>query len=261
MGAKEIGIAYHGTTDANGNYINNPISKPLQLTLHATTGCALGSQSRNCDAGAAGAVAGELIAENYFKNKLEENGAIIQGNEVIIDQTKTNLTLNEVQQFKNTAVELAKIGGAVAAVLFAGADNSANAINIGAYAGGNSAVNNSIYLGGKYKMPASELIPGQDYDVHAGIQGTAVHISASLGSDGFGLSADANPTIGLGIYGNIIPHGEEAAFSVTQGVKNRSSFGFIVTQQENLGLTGSYGLAIPLSPSRTNLNIPISLDK
>ena len=64
---------------------------------------------------------------------------------MIIDPTKTNLTLNEVQQFKNTAVEFAKIGGAVAAVPFAGSDD-ASAIYAGSYAGSNAAINNTTGL-------------------------------------------------------------------------------------------------------------------
>ena len=149
VGAKEIGIAYHGTTDSNGKYINNPISQPLQLTLHGAVGCGLGSQNGNCAAGAAGAVAGELIAENYFRNKLEENGAIIEGNNVMIDPTQTDLTLNQVQHFKNTAMELAKLGGAFAAVPFAGSDDS-SAIYAGSYAGGNSAGNNALRVKAQY---------------------------------------------------------------------------------------------------------------
>ena len=135
VATKEIGIAYHGTTDSNGNYINTPISKPLQLTLHALTGCAIGSASGNCAAGAAGAVTGELVAETYFKNKLTENGAIIEGNKVIIDPTQTNLTLNQVEGFKLQAVELSKLAGAIAAVPFV-TDDDASAVGVGSYVGG-----------------------------------------------------------------------------------------------------------------------------
>jgi len=143
IGAKEIGIAAHGITDINGNYIVNPIAKSTQLALHAGIGCVMGSQSGNCAAGAAGAVAGEIVAESYFNNQLENNGATIEGNTVIIDPTKTNLTLAQVNEFKLQASQLASLAGGLAAVPFAGSDD-ASAVYAGSNAGGNSAVNNAI---------------------------------------------------------------------------------------------------------------------
>ena len=118
----------------------------------------------------------------------------------------------------------------------------------------------------KYKIPLTDSIKtadDKDYDLHFGVQGSLTHTSASFGTDGFGLGVDVNPTVGIGGYLNILPHGEQTAYSVTTGVKNSElgSGGIIVTTQGNLGITGSYGIAFPLYPSTTNVSIPIPLEK
>lgn len=58
VGANEIGRAYHPADGSAG------IGKPLQLTLHAGLGCAVGAATGgNCGSGAIAGVVGEQTAE------------------------------------------------------------------------------------------------------------------------------------------------------------------------------------------------------
>ena len=239
VGAKEIGIAAHGLTDINGNYIVNPIAKSTQLALHAGIGCVMGSQSGNCAAGAAGAVAGEIIAENYFKNQIENNGATIEGNNVVIDPSKTNLTLAQVNEFKLQASQLASLAGGLAAVPFAGSDD-ASAIYAGSNAGNNSSVNNSLYLGGKYKIP----LPGPDYDLHVGIKGDAVFTSVTMGSDGGNKSFNIIPSVGGGIYANAIPHGAQSVGSISYSPIPDLLFIEAIKTNKGMGFGGTLGIFV-----------------
>jgi adhesin HecA-like repeat protein len=143
-GANEIGIAAHA----------GEINKATQLTLHGVIGCAIGSTSGNCAAGAAGAIAGEIAGEKYFKSKLDKHNisevnGTIQGNNIYLDPSKTDLTLNELTKIKLQTVELSKVIGAFAAVPFAG-DDDASAVYAGSNASRNAVENNSLDLRGQY---------------------------------------------------------------------------------------------------------------
>jgi hypothetical protein len=249
VGANEIGRAYHGTTtlDANGNVISKTpptIGKSEQLLLHAGLGAITSSLTGNdAMSGAIAGVAGELTAE-----LANENGADIA-----------------------TSIQLANLAGAISSIIYGGLTNQSDdemAKNAweGSRIAGNAGANNAVLVGGKYKIPLTDSIKtadDKDYDLHFGVQGSLTHTSASFGTDGFGLGVDVNPTVGIGGYLNILPHGEQTAYSVTTGVKNSElgSGGIIVTTQGNLGITGSYGIAFPLYPSTTNVSIPIPLEK
>jgi hypothetical protein len=144
-GAKEIGYQYHG----------GEIDKATQLTLHGalgyTTATLTGQDSAGRLASAAGAIAGEVVAESYFNNQLDKNGIEIttdqNGRETILLNASDQATLNQqygvLNQIKSQAVELSKIAGAFAAVPFAGSDN-ASAIYAGSGAAGNAASNNAL---------------------------------------------------------------------------------------------------------------------
>jgi len=78
VAANEIGKAYHGITDQYGNIISQPtIGTPLQLTLHAGLGCAIGAAAGgNCGSGAIAGVAGEITAEAAYQNGVNRNTSI-----------------------------------------------------------------------------------------------------------------------------------------------------------------------------------------
>jgi len=124
VAANEIGRAYHGTTDQYGNTVSEPtIGKPLQLTLHAGLGCAVGAASGgNCGSGAIAGVVGEQVAE----------------------------TGNKYGGFnQQTSIQLANLTGGIAAGTYGnltGQSDEKNADNIwtGSRIGQNAAENNNF---------------------------------------------------------------------------------------------------------------------
>ena len=240
VAAQNIGELAHPGNGTEG------VGQPLQLTLHAGLGCATGAAlngSGGCGAGAAAGVIGELT------------GAALKGQ------------VDSGEMTKSTATQIAGLAGAAGA-MFATTNDDKVSDNMftGQNVGGNAAANNALLFAGKYPIPFTDSIKtsdDKDYDLHFGVQGSLTHNSASFGTDGFGLEADLNPTVGVGGYFNILPHGDQAAYSIITGIKNSElgSGGIIVTRQGNLGLTGSYGIAFPLYPAITNVSIPIPLDK
>jgi hypothetical protein len=243
VGANEIGRAYHGTTtlDANGNVIAK--TPPTIGNLHAGLGAITSSLTKNdAMSGAIAGVAGELTAE-----LANENGADVA-----------------------TSIQLANLAGAISSITYGGLTNQsddqmANNAWEGSRIGGNAGANNAVLIGGKYKIPGSDSIKTsdeKDYDLHFGVQGTLTRVSANFGTDGFGLGADLNPSIGIGLYGNILPHGESASYSVITGFKNSSygSGGLIITNQGNYGVTASWGASISFYPIPTNITASIPLE-
>ena len=173
---------------------------------------------------------------------------------MIIDPTKTNLTLNEVQQFKNTVVEFAKIGGAVAAVPFVGSDD-ASAVYAGSYAGGNSAWNNATY----YKdIKLSNYPKGKDYDLNVGLQYSLGSITVNHGTDGNGATINTIPSLGMGIYANAIPRGEDGVATAGYGIRDTVNFDVIGTNKGNFGF--GVGLGVNAMPIPIPFNSSMSLD-
>ena len=103
----------------------------------------------------------------------------------------------------------------------------------------------------------------EDFDLNFGVQGVVTRVYASFGTDGFSVGADLNPSVGIGVYSNIVPRGENVEYSVVFGFKNSltGSAGTIITDKGNFGITGSYGLSFPFYPIPTNVSRTIPLDK
>jgi hypothetical protein len=268
VGAKAIGNLAHGSLaqNADGSLAKNldgtitynapAISQTQQLTLHAILGCAIGAGmsggGSGCASGAAAGVVGELTANSMYQ------------------EGRTNLDGTPIGFSRNTSIAMGGLSGSLASAFTSialGDDDSKVAKNIyaGSFVGTNAAANNAVLVGGKYKIPGSDSIKTsdeKDYDLHFGVQGTLTRISANFGTDGFGLGVDLNPSVGIGLYGNILPHGESASYSVITGFKNSSygSGGLIITNQGNYGATASWGASIPFYPIPTNISASIPLE-
>ena len=267
-GAQAIGGAAHGTPIRNSDgslarnldgsiaYTTPTITQGQQIALHAALGCGIGAGmsggASGCASGAAAGVIGELTS-----------GAMYQ-------EGRTNPDGTPIGFSRNTSIAMGGLSGSLASAFTSialGDDDSKIAKNIyaGNFVGTNAAANNAVLVAGKYKIPGSELIKtpdGKDYDLHFGVQGTLTRTSASFGTDGFGLGVDLNPSLGVGFYGNILPHGENASYSVITGFKNSSygSGGLIITNQGNYGATGSWGVSMPFYPIPTNMSVSIPLE-
>jgi hypothetical protein len=118
-----------------------------------------------------------------------------------------------------------------------------------------------IFIGGVDSKFTRIPLPGKHYDVHFGVQGTAGVMSGGVGSDGLNLGIDVNPSVGGGVYGEVIPRGESGAVTVSYGFKNLLSVHGVRTEEGGAGFGGSIGASIPWSPVPVNVTIPVPLDK
>jgi hypothetical protein len=129
----------------------------------------------------------------------------------------------------------------------------------GSQVGRNAAENNALWIGGKIKVWKSDLITGKgnDYDIHAGVQGQLLFTEFSAGSDGFGKSGSVIPQIGIGIYGNVIPHDQKVQTTISYGFKNQFSIDKLKTYQGGNGIGFSFGRS---TASQTIVPINLTVD-
>jgi hypothetical protein len=120
-GTEAIGKAYHDPI--------NPIGKPTQLALHGLVGCAAGSVTGNCASGAAGAIAGEIMAQRYVKNEMGE----------LVEQGYA--TEADFDRIKGTGSNIGELTGALAGAVFSGGDG--DGVYAGSRQGRSAAANNA----------------------------------------------------------------------------------------------------------------------
>lgn len=149
-----------------GAYKGGDISNVVRYIAHAGAGCVMGlglagasnsgnDESLSCFSGAGGAVVGELAADAYKAQKIEDLAKEYEGYaEQLRNLKKTNAEIEAVFQspemqdrmnqqiadLKAVGVDLAKLSGAFAA-LAAGGD-----VSIAAQTGENAAKNNALFL-------------------------------------------------------------------------------------------------------------------
>ena len=144
--------------------VDNPttLDTALLYISHAGAGCLLGAASGTedtesaCYAGAAGAVIGEVIAQNYRPQAQEELGNFLdeQRNQLSLEgrtpeqvaaylnsEQYRRYLLVEVNRLRGIGVDLSRLGGALGAFLTGG---SASDIYTSAFTAQNAAANNSL---------------------------------------------------------------------------------------------------------------------
>lgn len=134
QGAIEIGCASHGGPDCGADGAAYSPSEDQRLTAvsrymaHAVLGCAVGATQGDCTSGAAGGVTGEALSSWFYDGLKGEawSGKGVQ---------------EDVNDFLNRGVNIAKVGGAVAAFAL-GADE--RGVQIASTSAGSAAEHNSL---------------------------------------------------------------------------------------------------------------------
>jgi len=224
-GAMQIGNAAH----------SGSISKPTQLALHAGLGCGIGAGMSGGGSGCASGVAAGVIGE------------------------LTGETLRDAGVDKNTGTQIAGIAGSLSTIVTGGLTgesdhNIAKGIYAGQYLGSNAAANNSYFIGGKVKIP----FPGEDYDIHAGVQSNVLFKEDSIGTDGRGTNFLLVPEIGAGMYVYAVPHGQSPSISTSWGYRNTISADYIRTNQGGSGFGYTFGISTaPATAIPVNVSVSI----
>ena len=113
-----------------------------------------------------------------------------------------------------------------------------------------------IYLFGNDNLRIP--FPGEDMDLHFGVQSTYAIPSYTLGSDTNWESikgVDLMPNVGGSIYYKLIYRGTTVSNSVNIGVRNSVTYDtYIGDNGFPVGSGHSFGLSIPLLPSPVNVN-------
>lgn len=139
VAANKIGNAYKEYLKDGSNTSLAYVSHKF---AHAVLGCGIGEISdQNCEAGATGAVVGEITAE-YQRNKIDEfitefhnNPELFNNDPVAADKV--------IQQMKRDGINLAKLNAALLA-LSLGFD--ADEVSTAAHTGGNAAEHNALHF-------------------------------------------------------------------------------------------------------------------
>ena len=244
-------FAYDNTDDKNRIDNNDPIIKTINLNL-------AGIDITN---------SGEVINAIYhegtnFKTHTNNEQEAHRGGSFAQDLWESNSIVNNYQNLNQiTANQYNQI--------YNSSNNQdiaiGNEVSYVQHVYDNENVNDYLYLMDR-KIPFTEWARTkdvEDFDLNFGVQGVVTRVYASFGTDGFSVGADLNPSVGIGVYSNIVPRGENVEYSVVFGFKNSltGSAGTIITDKGNFGITGSYGLSIPFYPIPTNVSRTIPLDK
>lgn len=231
VGAQEIGSLAH----------SGQINQGQQLGLHAALGCGVGAGmsggASGCASGAAAGVIGEFTADSMYQ---EGNG----------------------NYSAKTSIAMGGLSGGMAGMFTSallGDDDHKTAKNIYGenFMGTNAAANNATYFMDK-KIP--NYPENKDYDLSLGVQGTLGRVTGNFGTNGSGLTAEANPSYGIAGYISYMPRGESEFSTVSYGIRSGPSLGVIVTDQQHYGFTGSFGPAFALYPIPYNISVPIPIN-
>jgi hypothetical protein len=287
LGAQEIGSAFK-----SGN-----ISRAKQLTLHSALGCGTalaggGDCASGALSGVSGELAGEYVKDNLYpgqttssltgqqKTVIKELGGLAGGLSAIFTGNAVGLSESEIadnifsgQRIGKNAVEnnlltSLIIGGGVVLA----AKGEGNPIK-----GAKEVYEDVKYLAGNIsslsdqeirenfilesKEKANDLY--NNYDYNFGVQANLLTVGGSYGTDGKSVVFHANPTIGLELYGSILPKGESPVSSTTYnpGPLKIISGSSIITNEGKPGIGASIGGNITLFPVPGNLSFIIPENK
>jgi len=119
----------------------------------------------------------------------------------------------------------------------------------------------NIYLFGNEKLKVP--FPGEDFDLHFGVQESYVNITRNAGSDTgmkSNFSFNSTPSIGASVYGYFVLREKESNASVNYGIKNGTTVdNYLDNNNQVIGAGGSVGIFVP-TPWNFKINTNTSIN-
>ncbi len=117
-----------------------------------------------------------------------------------------------------------------------------------------------IYLFGNDNLRIP--FPGEDMDLHFGVQESYVSLTRNVGSDTnlrSKFSINSTPSVGASVYGYFVLRNKNAVKSINYGIKNGLTIdNYFIENNKVVGVGGSAGIFVPTPWNfKVNTNMPI----